>query len=151
MNNIENIKLEEWLEELKPYQKNSIKILIAQYSEEKAAEIWITSNGPSNNVPFGGVSKNTAPFFERFKIEFKKFICGHPDYEANRIKLNTEKPVVKTLFLTVTSSAIGAEIGLSATLLIPAVAVLLGSVGKIGLNAYCAGINLNETSLPEDL
>jgi hypothetical protein len=142
MKEVENIKLEEWLNELKPYQKNSINILIQQCGQEKAAEIWITSNGPLNNVPFGGVSQNTQPFFDRFKHEFQKFICGHPDYDSYRKKLGAETPVVKTLYISMISSAIGATIGFSATLLAPAVAILLSTVGQMGLNAYCAGIDL---------
>lgn len=142
MKEIENIKSEEWLNELKPYQKNSISILINLYGQEKAAEIWITSNGPSNNVPFGGESQNTQPFFDRFKIEFQKFICGHSDYDSYRKKLGAETPIVKTLYISMISSAIGATIGFSATLLAPAVAILLSTVGQMGLNAYCAGIEL---------
>lgn len=53
---IENIRLREWLNELKPYQINSINLLVQQYGHEKTAEIWITSNGPLNTIPFGGVS-----------------------------------------------------------------------------------------------
>jgi hypothetical protein len=142
MTEVENIKLEEWLNELKPYQKNSIDVLIKKFGEEKAAEIWITSNGPSNNVPFGGVSQSTQPFYDKFKYEFQKFICGHPDYEAHRKKLGAESPIVKTLYISMISSAIGATIGFSATLLAPAVAILLSTVGQMGLNAYCAGIDL---------
>lgn len=118
---IENIRLQEWLNELKPYQINSINLLVQQYGHEKAAEIWITSNGPLNTIPFGGVSQNSQTFFERFKYEFNKFICGHPDYENYRKKLGAEVPIVRTIYLSVISSAIGATIGFSATLLAPAV------------------------------
>lgn len=141
MKEVENIKLEEWLNELKPYQKKSISLLITQHGEEKAAEIWVTSNGPLNNIPFGGAFQNSQPFFDRFLLEFQKFICGHPDYESYRKKLGAETPVVKTLYISMISSAIGATIGFYATLLAPAVAILLSTVGKMGLNAYCAGID----------
>jgi hypothetical protein len=142
MKEIENIKLTEWLDELKPYQKISINVLIDQFGEEKAAEIWITSNGPSNNVPFGGDSQSSQPFFDRFKFEFQKFVCGHPDYEIYRKKLGVESPVIKTLYISMISSGIGATIGFSATLLAPAVAILLSTVGQMGLNAYCTGVEL---------
>jgi hypothetical protein len=141
MKEIENIKLDEWLNELKPYQKNSISILIEKFGIEKAAEIWITSNGASSNVPFGGIPQHTQPFFDRFKTEFQKFICGHPDYENYRKKLGAESPIIKTLYISMISSAIGATIGFSATLLAPAVAILLSVVGQMGLNAYCKGID----------
>ncbi len=148
MKEIDNIKLVEWLNELKPYQKNSISVLIDKFGEEKAAEIWITSNGPSNNVPFGGTPQSSQPFYDRFKLEFQKFICGHPDYEGYRKKLGAESPVIKTLYISMISSAIGATIGFSATLLAPAVAILLSTVGQMGLNAYCSGIDFKQTTLP---
>lgn len=138
---IENIELKDWLSELKQYQRNGIETLIENFGEEQAAEKWITSNGPTNNVPFGGeVVRDTKPFFERFKAEFGKFICGHPDYEEYRKKLGTESPIIKSTYIAVISAALGATLGFTATLLAPAVAILLASVGKMGLNAYCQGI-----------
>ncbi len=138
MKNIEQISLNDWLLELKPYQRISIQSLIEKYGEEEAAEKWITANGPSNNMPFGGESiRDTKPFFDRVKTEFNKFICGHPDYEEDRRKLNAESPIVKSIYISVISGALGATLGFAASLLAPAIAVLLGTIGKIGLNAYC--------------
>ncbi|RUT79643.1 hypothetical protein [Ancylomarina longa] len=143
MKEIEKIELNEWLSELKAYQRNSIEALIESYGEEEAAEKWITSNGPSNNVPFGGESnRDTKPFFERFKVEFGKFICGHPDYEEYRKKLGAESPIIKSTYIAIISAALGATLGFTATLLAPAVAILLASVGKMGLNAYCQGLEI---------
>ncbi len=141
MKEIENIKLNDWLSELKEYQRNGINTLIENYGEEQAAEKWITSNGPSNNVPFGGeVVRDTKPFFERFKSEFSKFICGHPDYDEYRKKLGAESPIIRSTYIAVISAALGATLGFAATLLAPAIAVLLASVSKVGLNAFCQGL-----------
>ncbi len=140
MRKIESIGLSEWLLELKPYQRVGIKTLIDSYGEEKAAEKWITFRGPCTNIPFGGENNiDTKPFFDRFKYEFKKFMCGHPDYEEYRRKLGSESPVLKGMYISVISSALGATLGFAATLLAPAVAILLACVGKMGLNAYCQG------------
>lgn len=144
MKELENITLNEWLGELKPYQMESMTTLIEVYGEEQAAEKWLSSNGPINNVPFGGESnkEDTKLFFDRFKGEFKKFICGHPDYKKYREKLGTESPIIKGMYISVISTALGATFGFSAALLAPAVAILLASVGKIGLNAYCEGLGI---------
>jgi hypothetical protein len=146
MKNLETIKLEDWLDELKPYQRSSIDFLIEKNGFEKAAEIWITSNGPASNVPFGGISQDTKPFFDRFKLEFQKFICGHPDYESDRQKLGTESQTAKAVYISIISGAVGAKIGYAATLLIPAVVILLGTIGQMGLNSYCAGIDFQNNS-----
>ena len=141
MSNLEEISLDEWLSVLKPYQINSIKTLINIHGEDKAAEIWISANGPSNIAQFGGIHQSTQPFFDNFKTEFKKFICGRPDYDSYRIQLNSESKVINTIYVSVISAAIGATLGFAAALLAPAVAILLSAVGKMGIKAYCTGFN----------
>jgi len=139
METIQNINLEDWVSELKTYQKKTIEILIAEYGEEEAVEKWLSANGPKDNIPFGGVQSNDSkPFLDRFKTEFKKFICNHPDYEEEREKLNMESPVVKAIWISVISAALGAVLGFAATLLAPVVAIMLSIVGKMGISAYCA-------------
>jgi len=139
MEAIQDITLENWLSELKAYQRNSIVTLIDEYGEENAVEKWLSANGPKDNVPFGGLqSTDTKPFLDKFKTEFKKFVCNHPDYDEERKKLNMESPVVKAIWISVISAALGATLGFAATLLAPVVAVMLSLVGKMGLNAYCA-------------
>lgn len=147
MKNLEIITLNDWLAELKPYQRNSIVILIQKFGEDKAAEIWITSNGPSNIVKFGGDSQVSQPFFEKFKTEFKKFICGHPDYEIYRKKLDAQVPIIKSICISTIAGAIASTLGFAASLLVPAVAILLSSVGKMGINAFCTGFNVDPPKL----
>ncbi|MFA5850956.1 MAG: hypothetical protein WC833_13880 [Bacteroidales bacterium] len=141
MKNLENISLDNWLAVLRPYQRNSIEILIQKHGEEKAAEIWITANGPSNIAQFGGKQQPSQPFFENFKTEFKKFVCGHPDYESFRKQLKAESKVINAIYISVISGAIGATLGFAPALLSPAVAILLSAVGKMGIQAYCTGFN----------
>lgn len=139
MENIQDINIEDWLSELKTYQKNAIETLIGEFGEEKAIEKWLSANGPKDNVPFGGIQTNdTKPFLDKFKVEFKKFVCNHPDYKEERKKINMESPVVKAIWISVISASLGATLGFAATLLAPVVAIMLSIVGKMGLNAYCA-------------
>lgn len=149
MKNIEKITLEDWLAELKPYQRDSIVVLIQKFGEDKAAEIWITSNGPSNIVQFGGDSQVSQPFFENFKTEFKKFICGHPDYEVYRKKLDSELPIINAIYISTIAGAIAVTLGFAASLLAPAVAILLSSMGKMGINAFCTGFAVDPPKLSE--
>ncbi|GGY88338.1 hypothetical protein [Shewanella fodinae] len=135
--NIEDSPLDEWIDTLKPYQKSTIRALTNQCSEEETAKKWLSAQGPSSTVGFGGVS-NPEPFFDRFMEEFRKFICGDEAYEDFRKQLGAESPVVKTIYVSVISTALGATLGYTATLLAPAVAVLLHLVGKMGVNAWCA-------------
>jgi len=134
---IENSSLEDWISALKPYQSSSISQMAAELGEEEAVKQWLSANGPSSTVAFGGIP-NPEPFFDRFMEEFRKFICGDEAYEEFRIQLGAESPVVKIILISVISAAIGATLGFAATLLAPAVAILLHLVGTMGVKAWCA-------------
>lgn len=134
---IEDAPLDDWISALKPYQSNSISQMVTEFGEEEAAKNWLSANGPRSTVGFGGAS-NPEPFYDRFMDEFKKFICGDESYDEFRAQLGAESPVVKTIYISVISTALGATLGYTATLLAPAVAILLHLVGKMGVNAWCA-------------
>lgn len=126
----------EWLKELKPYQRNTLSDILSSNEPERAAEIWVTAQGSEIIVRFGG-TQDTKPFWDKFKDEFRKFICDKNAYKEEKKALSTEGGTTKALLISVVSSAIGATIGYSATLLAPAVAILLCLVGKMSINAYC--------------
>lgn len=123
---IPDCKLGEWLFELKPYQRNTIQQLLATMPPEEVAKKWIMASGSQNIVPFGGIRDN-GPFWDRFKSEFKKFICDDDAYVGEKKSLLAEGPITKALLISTTSAAIGASIGYTATLLAPTCAVLLCS------------------------
>lgn len=52
--------LETWLSVLKPYQRKTIKALLANNDgdEEKVANLWLSSFGPINTATFGGLSSS---------------------------------------------------------------------------------------------
>lgn len=155
---IPDCELDEWLSELKPYQQNAIQqLLVAMPHEEvdkmqfpsrsinslsvamppdEVAKKWIMASGSQNIIHFGG-TRDSEPFWDRFKSEFKKFICDDDAYAGEKKTLLAEGPITKTLLISTISVAIAASIGYAATLLAPTVAVLLCTVGKIGINAYC--------------
>ena len=137
---IANDDIDNWLIVLKPYQADSIRLLINEYGDENAAEKWLTANGPSNQVAFGGISDQNQDntFYTNFKIEFHKFICGDPKYETERNRLGVSLIAPKQLIISIISGALGATFGVTGALLAPAVCVLLFIVGKMGVNAYCA-------------
>lgn len=139
---IPDCELDEWLSELKPYQRNTIQQLLVAMPPDEVAKKWVMDSGSQNIVPFGGVNYRVArrdnkPFWDRFKSEFKKFICDDGAYVSEKTALSTESPATKALLISAISAAIGTSIGYAAILLAPAVALLLCIVGKIGINAYC--------------
>ncbi|MFT4192798.1 MAG: hypothetical protein QM617_14895 [Comamonas sp.] len=127
----------DWLSELKPYQRSTLNVFLASASPEEAAERWLSSTGSPNIAAFGG-PHDSKPFWNRFKDEFRKFVCDDSAYIEERESLTAQGPVSKAVMISVVSAAIGATIGYSATLLAPAVALSLCAIGKMGVNAYCS-------------
>jgi len=134
---IPELSIDEWVSELKPYQKNSIIQLLQNNEPNDVAKIWLTSHGTTNTIPFGGIN-DTKPFWDNFVNEFNKFICDDHAYKNEKKDFVKESPLSKTLLISAISAAIGAQIGFSSTLVAPAVALLLFTVGKMTKNAYCA-------------
>lgn len=135
---IPTASLSDWLSVLKPYQREIVDVLLVKENQnaERAAEKWLTATGATNIIPFGGVG-NHKPFWDNFKSEFIRFLCDKTAYTEIKAGISNESPLVKTLWVSVISSAIGAKLGYAATLLAPAVALLLSAIGKISLQAYC--------------
>ncbi|MCI6432218.1 MAG: hypothetical protein MSA72_15425 [Lachnospiraceae bacterium] len=76
--NIPELKTEEWIEVLEPFQQEIIKELLANNSEETAKELWLTASGPEHTSSFGGTEKND--YLKAFKQEFDKLILGDEKY-----------------------------------------------------------------------
>lgn len=129
---------ENWLAVLKPYQRNSIDQFIKENDEEKAIELWLSSSGTSNTSPFGGVVTNKdSNFTDRFKDEFRKFICNDEKYEKDREGFSAVGGQAKAYIVGAISSALAVPLGVTATFLVPAVVLMIIVVMKIGINAYC--------------
>jgi len=133
---IPNDSFDVWLKELKPYQANSIKQLALNNEIEEVAKIWITTQGNDSTVPFGSV-QDTSPFWNNFKDEFKKFLCDDSSYSEEKKLLQKENQPMRTILISTISSSIGATIGFSGAILAPAIVIMLSTVGKMGIKAYC--------------
>ena len=138
---IDNLSLDEWYSCLKPYQKTIIVQLVSKYGEEKAAEEWLMSRGPMQTATFGGVqigSEKPTNYWKRFKTEFDKLICGHPDYEKEQEKFLATGKTIGLGGVTALANWIAPIIGMSPALLVPAIILLLHTMAKMGVKAYCS-------------
>lgn len=138
---IDNITLEECYSILKPYQRRIVEMLVDKYGVEGAAEQWILAKGPCQTSTFGGerhYDKQQNDYWTRFKYEFDKLLCGHQDYEIEREKFVNTSKTIGLAGITAISTWIGPLIGLSPVLLVPSIALLLTTVSKMGIKAYCS-------------
>jgi len=139
---IPNCTREEWMATIKPYQRDIITAMLASNSNdtEKTVAAYLSANGPENTKPFGGVvvDGSSKTFFDRFKDEFDKFVCGHNDYKQYYPKLETGTSNIQIMLVSSISAAIGSALGINASFLAPAVVLFLSVVGNMTRNAYCA-------------
>lgn len=138
---IDNITLEDCYSILKPYQRRIVEMLVDKYGVEGAAEQWILAKGPCQTSTFGGVphdDKQQNDYWTRFKDEFDKLLCGHQDYEIEREKFVSNSKTIGLAGITAISTWIGPLIGLSPVLFVPSIALLLTTVSKMGIKAYCS-------------
>lgn len=126
-----------WLDLLKPYQRATLKEFLNSMGPEAAAEKWLSTIGSPNIVGFGGGIHGSKPFWDKFKSEFRKLICDDASYVQVKESLRGERPIVSAMTILGISEALGSVLGVSGTLLAPAVAIMLFGVGQVTVNAFC--------------
>lgn len=132
-----NFSQDEILNSLKVYQRDISIKLIEDHGLDKAAEIWIDNNNLNDLKKFGGIQEDKKKLYDFILDEFNLFICGDKKYKSDRQKLASASSPTALLFVSSISSIISAYLGLAAALITPVIAILLCSISKIGVNAWC--------------
>ena len=137
---IEELPLESWLQPLKPYQQKYLCQLVSLHGEEKAAEIWLDANGPIQTSTFGGgmIEPNKPSLWNQFKKEFDKLICGHPDYEKEQEKFLSKGRTIGLAVVAEIAEFLASILHVSSSLILPALVLILSTVAKMTVKAYCA-------------
>jgi hypothetical protein len=138
---------EAWVNQgLESYQQKICWELLADNTDPmRAAETWLTVS-PTDTSPFGATS-STRIFLDRVIEEIEKLLCGDPAYEKERKKIISSSKSAHSYFVAAISVAIAPTLGSSAVFLAPVVALILLSMGKCSLAAWCrTRIEKRETS-----
>ena len=123
---IPSYEFKELLSALKPYQADAISHFVEKYSEEEAAKLWLSANGPSDTRKFGGVGvPDPKPFWDKFNEELRLFICGDKKYKTERDKLLSEAKPASVVLVSGISGLLGSTLGFAPSLLVPAVAMMI--------------------------
>lgn len=135
---IPTFDFDELLKALKPYQADAISTLRDKHGEEEAAKLWLSAKGPSDTQKFGGNNTfDSKPFWDKFNEELRLFICGDKKYKKEREKLLADAKPVSLVLISGISGLLGSTLGFAPSLLAPAVAMMLYTIGKVGVNAWC--------------
>ena len=132
--NIPEFSTEEWIEVLEPFQQELVRNLLATHTEEEAMELWIKVSGPEQTASFGGTGKSD--YLKAFKKEFDKLILGDAKYQDVIKEFNGYATVTKFFVVGFIATALSESMGVASGVVAPLIVLALGTIGKIGLNAY---------------
>ncbi len=141
MNDFESLFQEPtaWVDSLPKYQKDIVSQLLSSgKTPEEAAEAWLSAT-PQDTYPFGA-ERGRKLYLEMVVNELEAFICGAPKYNNDRSKFNKllkESGTVHAYCVGGISVAIAPVVGTSGAVLAPVIALVLMSMGKITINAWC--------------
>lgn len=138
MNHIEEIFQQDnqlWINSLPQHQQKTIEKMYIQLGDyEEVAKAWLSSSVPTN-VPFGTQKKNSV-FYENVLNEVEAFFSGDEKYKDDRLAILKESGVVQSYIIGGISIALAPVLGTSAPFLAPVIAIVLFTIGRIGLNAW---------------
>lgn len=129
-----------WVKELPQYQRDPIeKLLFDGASFDEVAQAWITASA-ANTYRFAASAPvgDKGAFLANLKREVCAFLCGDKKYRKEREGLFGEKGVARTYVVSAMAVAIAPHLSVASAVISPLVALVLASIGKVALNAWCA-------------
>lgn len=136
-----------WVQELPEYQRVTIeKLLNGGSSFDEVAQAWISASA-ENTYRFAAAAPvgNKGEFLENLKKEIRAFLCGDKKYKKERDGLFGEKGLARTYVVSAMAVAIAPHLSVASAVISPLIALVLASIGKVALNAWCA--TQNDTQL----
>ncbi|WP_417367065.1 hypothetical protein [Flavobacterium beibuense] len=128
----------ELLDLIPNYQKEILTELLEESNQDyiKVAEIWLSSNS-SQTAKFGSLQNNSKLYIEKLWDEIEKFLCGSESYSEERKKISSNSEQGKKYIISIMSAAIGSNLGVAGTFIAPVIILVLSSIGKMAVNAWC--------------
>lgn len=138
LNALLNSEQEELIASLDGFQADIINIFLADTGNDYLASVdkWLNAS-TSNTAKFGGETDKAKIYRDKLLDEIEKFICGDVAYEEDRKKISESADKTKQYTIGVISTAIGSTMGVAGTFLAPIIALLIMSMGKMVVNAWC--------------
>lgn len=130
----------EWIATLPAFHKSSVEQMLgAGRTYDQVAESWLTASA-ANTFRLGSAPL-VAPketFLSHVKREVRAYLCGDQRYEKERAGLFGDQAATRTLLVSSIAVTIAPSLGVAAPVLAPIVTLVLASIGKVALNAWCA-------------
>lgn len=132
-----------WIQDLPEYQRDAIEKLLANGSSfDDVAQAWISASA-ENTYRFAAAAQvgNKEAFLENLRREIRAFLCCDKKYKKERDGLFGEKGVARTYVVSTMAVAIAPHLSVASAVISPLIALVLASIGKVALNAWCATQN----------
>jgi hypothetical protein len=139
LNNIVQLEQEDLLLAIDDYQSEIIKAFLAKTSNNylESADNWLNAN-TANTAKFGGGQNKVKIYRDKLLEELEKFLCGDEQYEDDRKKISDSTDKSQKYVIGVMSAAIGKVLGTAGAFIAPVIVLLILSIAKMAVNAWCA-------------
>jgi hypothetical protein len=133
---------EKWVADLPEFQLATIqKLRAGGASYNDVAQAWITASAEntyrfSASAPVG----DKRAFLDNLRTEVRGFLCGDKKYKKERDGLFGETGLARTYVVSTMAVAIAPHLSVASSVIAPLVALVLASLGKITLNAWCSSL-----------
>lgn len=120
------------------FQADILKKFLENTSNDylKSADNWLNAT-TANTAKFGGEQNKPKIYRDKLLEELEKFLCGNEEYEEERKEISESSDKSKQYVIGVISVAIGKTIGTAGTFIAPVIVLLIMSLGKMALKAWC--------------
>ncbi len=138
LNNLCQSEPNELLLAIDGFQKEILESFLVSTGNDylASADKWLNA-GPSNTAKFGGEPNKAIIYRDKLLEEVEKFICGDNRYDEDRKKISESADKSKQYIIGVMSTAIGSTMGVAGTFVAPVIVLLIMSIGKMAVNAWC--------------
>lgn len=133
--------LQDWLSVLPGYQQSLLEEMLRTQEPAEAAIAWLTSTGPKDTAPFGGVRVAATLFYENLLAEVQKLLCGGEGYRQEREQLRNAGTWTNMVIVSFVSTSIAPHVGAAAVVIGPVVAIVLALLSKSGKATICDGLS----------
>lgn len=130
----------EWVKGLPAFQREVMEKLLSDgESFDDVAQAWVSASA-ENTYRFSASSPvgDKGAFLQNLRLEVRAFLCGDKKYKKERDGLFGEKGVARTYVVSAMAVAIAPHLSVASAVIAPLIALILASLGKIVLNAWCA-------------
>jgi len=139
LSNITQSHQDSLLSSIDDFQAEIIKTFLASTSNNYlvSADNWLNAS-TANTAKFGGEPNKAKIYRDKLLEELEKFLCGDQQYEDDRKKIAESSDKSQKYIIGVMSAAIGKTLGAAGPFIAPVIVLLILSIGKMAINAWCA-------------